>query len=333
MGVRKSGLGVILLISLTLSSTTLHAKSNKNRSPDDDDADVTRDSQPPKTETAVFSQEEKRKQELETLRNQLLIKEVTLTAEQKKQLDELEKELNNKKEIRLPWVTPGSSIMTPVAYGAQWTDVFVTCGVQAPNAFTSKPNGTAAFGFGIGNAQKYVGLEFDIESDGLWPPFTPGGINLKMHHLFSDGTAIAFGWDDAIYWGNPDQGVSFYLVASKFIVLKEDDEKPFSLITFHLGVGDGAYRTLTDIVEGKNAINPFGSVGLRIVAPVSFIVNWTGWDLATGVSVAPFRRFPLVAGASMIGFTHPQGEQLRGIFSLTYSDSVLADSFPIHLFR
>jgi hypothetical protein len=43
-----------------------------------------------------------------------------------------------------------------------------------------------------------------------------------------------------------------------------------------------------------DTFNGFGSAAFRIARPVSVIVEWTGQDLAAGVSIAPFRNFPLV---------------------------------------
>jgi hypothetical protein len=43
-----------------------------------------------------------------------------------------------------------------------------------------------------------------------------------------------------------------------------------------------------------SGINVFGSVGVRVARPVSAILEWTGQDLAAGVSIAPFDNFPLV---------------------------------------
>ncbi|NJN02353.1 MAG: S-layer homology domain-containing protein [Leptolyngbyaceae cyanobacterium SL_1_1] len=206
---------------------------------------------------------------------------------------------------------PGSTIGSPTAFGADWGDVFFGATFQERARFTSRSDGAISLGFGLGDARDLVGLEValaivDLRGDA----FEDGGFSFKLHRQFAGDWAIALGVENLITFGNPDGGESGYGVVSKIFRLREDPSRPFSSITASVGLGGGRFRSEG---SGENDVDVFGSVGVRVAEPVSVIADWTGQDLNLGLSVVPFRNFPLVITPALADVTGEAGDGTRFI--------------------
>ena len=217
---------------------------------------------------------------------------------------------------------PGSSVGSPSAFGADWGDVFAGFSFQERTRFTDKADGAVVAGFGIGDAQKLVGLEvavtvFDLIDD----TFQDGGISFKLHHDFGDGFAVAAGVENAIIWGGLDTNSSAYGVVSKVFRFK-DATQPFSSLTVNLGLGGGRFRSEDDVFDGDDSINVFGSAGLRVIEPISVIADWTGQDLNLGISLVPFRNIPLTITPAIADVTSNAGDGARFVLSIGYGLSL-----------
>ncbi|MEM9093021.1 MAG: S-layer homology domain-containing protein, partial [Cyanobacteria bacterium P01_F01_bin.53] len=80
------------------------------------------------------------------------------------------------------------------------------------------------------------------------------------------------------------------------------------------------------IASGEFGVGAFGSAALQVHPSTNLITEWTGQDLAVGVSVAPFPNFPLVftpAIRDILGegdgdprFVLGVGISLRDVFSV-----------------
>ena len=217
---------------------------------------------------------------------------------------------------------PGSSVGSPSAFGADWGDVFAGFSFQERTRFTDKADGAVVAGFGIGDAQKLVGLEvavtvFDLIDD----TFQDGGISFKLHHDFGDGFAVAAGVENAIIWGGLDTNSSAYGVVSKVFRFK-DATQPFSSLTVNLGLGGGRFRSEDDVFDGDDSINVFGSAGIRVIEPISVIADWTGQDLNLGISLVPFRNIPLTITPAIADVTSNAGDGARFVLSIGYGLSL-----------
>jgi hypothetical protein len=197
---------------------------------------------------------------------------------------------------------PGSSSGSPSAFGPNWGDGFVGGGVQIVR-FTDRPDGSITTGFGIGNASRFVGLEVDITSlstvrNGF---FTRNAFGFKLHRLLPGATGIAVGWENAVVLGGEtDGGHSLYGVITRMVPIGGRSARDlFNTVTLSAGVGNGRFRTIEDVRAGKEAVNVFGSVGVRVNEWGSLIVDWPGQDLTLGVSFTPFRQLPLVITPSL----------------------------------
>ncbi|HEY9875216.1 MAG TPA: S-layer homology domain-containing protein, partial [Candidatus Obscuribacterales bacterium] len=192
---------------------------------------------------------------------------------------------------------PAVSLTTPSAFGADFGDFFLGAGYQSTTRYTDTNDAGVAVGFGLGNARNLAGLEvglasFSTSRSGL---LNTGAISFKLHKLLSNDLAIAIGAENSIRYGTTTDAIpSGYGVVSKIFRLQDDASKPLSAVTVSLGVGGGRFRSESDILDGKNSVNVFGALGVRVARPLSLLADWNGQDLTLGASIAPFRNIPLV---------------------------------------
>jgi hypothetical protein len=202
---------------------------------------------------------------------------------------------------------PGSSSGSPSAFGPSWGDAFVGGGFQIVR-FTDRPDGSITTGFGLGNGRDLVGLEVDITSlstvrNGF---FTRNALGFKLHRVLPGSVGFAVGWENAIVLGGEtDGGNSLYGVVTKVMPLGlRGPDDLFNTITLSVGVGNGRFRTISEVRNEKEAVNVFASAGLRVKKWASVIADWPGQDLTLGASFTPFRRIPIVvtpAFADLLG--------------------------------
>ncbi|NEP55132.1 MAG: hypothetical protein F6K65_42650, partial [Moorea sp. SIO3C2] len=206
--------------------------------------------------------------------------------------------------------SPGSAIGVPSAFGASWRNVFAGLTFQERTRFSDRSDGAMTVGFGLGDAEKAVGLEVavaivDLLGEGA---FEDGSISLKLHRQLGDGWAIAAGIENFATFGSTDGGSSGYGVVTKVTELREPDQ-PFNTLTTSLGIGGGRFRPEGRLDE--EAVNVFGSVAVRVAEPVSLIADWSGQDLNLGVSFVPFKTFPLVVTPAAADVTGSAGDGVR----------------------
>jgi hypothetical protein len=216
-------------------------------------------------------------------------------------------------------LSPGMTIFNPAGFGADNNTVFLSGSYQNRTRFTNSSDGELGIGIGIGDARKFVGAElsYTIDSFGRSQGFGSGGFNAKIHKAFSDDFSVAAGWNRfASVRLNGGTGAAFdypknsyYLSATKVFATTENVDSFLSRIALTAGVGSGTFlsdRTIQDaFTAGRDAtgLNVFGSAGFRIAKPLSAIVEWTGQDLAAGLSFVPFEGFPLVISPSFRDIT------------------------------
>lgn len=216
---------------------------------------------------------------------------------------------------------PGASITTPIAFGAAFGQIFGGFGFQSRTRYTDSADGAIALGIGLGDAEKVVGLDVTTAVLSLFgdDSFGRGGISLKVHRLLPEDMAIAVGAENAIVWGSTDAGSAIYGVFSKFFQLKETSQEPFSQLTLTVGLGGGRFRSEGDINNGVGSIGVFGSIGLRVIEPMSLIAEWSGQDLNLGVSLSPIRDIPLTVNLAGADITGNAGDGARFILSIGYN--------------
>lgn len=190
--------------------------------------------------------------------------------------------------------SPALSIYIPVGYGADKNTLFVSGSYQASVREDDGSVGSAGIGIGLGDADRAAGLELSYALATTDDEFGEGGFNAKLHRRLGQDLSAALGWNGFLNLGHNDFEHSKYGVITKVFRVQESLNSAFSRVAFTVGVGDGQFRSNGAIEDGDNNINVFGNVAVRVVRPVSFIAEWTGQDFALGLSIAPFKNFPLV---------------------------------------
>ncbi len=226
-------------------------------------------------------------------------------------------------------VSPGLSISNPIGFGADNNIAFLAASYQSRTRGTTTRDGELGLGVGVGDAVNSVGLEisYSINSFGSSNGFGTGGFNAKVHKRLSENTAVAIGWNRFLNVTN-ERGTgiqtdfprnSYYAVVSHIIRTKNGPDDFLSRIGLSAGVGGGQFlpASITSTNLDAGGLNVFGSVALRIAKPVSAIVEWTGQDLAAGLSITPLGEdFPLVITPAFRDITGVSGERRRFVLGV-----------------
>lgn len=193
--------------------------------------------------------------------------------------------------------SPAITISNPSGFGADNRTAFIGVGYQERTRFGNNDDGAAVIGVGLGDARDNVGvqLSYTAASFGGSRDFGDGGFNVKLHKRLADDWSVALGWEGFITTADVvDFEDSVYGSVSHIIRTRESITEPFSRVALTAGVGSGRFRTEDDVFNDRDSVGVFGSMAVRVAEPVSAIVEWTGQDLAVGMSITPFRDVPLV---------------------------------------
>ncbi|MDH3733408.1 MAG: hypothetical protein OEU54_07720 [Gemmatimonadota bacterium] len=228
------------------------------------------------------------------------------------------------------WSVPAMGANTPGGFGAGWGDFYVGLGGTSRARFQdenfSDADAAAAFGLGFGDPIRNIGFEVTVNSYSTFEHqfFTRSGIDFHVHRQFLGDFSAAVGWENAITSGEPDAGESFYFVVSKWTSLREDPNKPFSALLVTGGLGNGRFRSQQNVDDDVETVNVFGSVALRVLAPLSLVADWTGQDLTAVASVAPFRNVSLLLLGGFADITGNTGDEggARFVASISYGLSL-----------
>jgi hypothetical protein len=252
---------------------------------------------------------------------------------------ELNNQLDGLQNQQFPINTPGTggftmspaiSINNPVGFGADKGVGFLTGSYQSRTRFTQKSDGELGIGVGLFDAVEAVGLElsYTINSFGTSQGFGSGGFNAKLHKRFGDA-GLAVGWNRFanVTFGNTGVASdypknSYYAVATQVIRNGDDIDSFLSRIALSAGVGGGQFLsqdTLNNTPAGQNpsGVNAFGSAAFRVAKPLSAIVEWTGQDLAAGLSITPFDGFPLVITPAFRDISGIRNESARFVLGVS----------------
>jgi hypothetical protein len=225
-------------------------------------------------------------------------------------------------DIRCPCygtLSPGMTIFNPAGFGADNNTIFLSGSYQSRTRFTDSNDGELGIGIGLGDARDFLGLElsYSLNSFGRSQGFGSGGFNAKIHKRLDDDLSVAIGWNrfaNVVFGGGA--GIpfdyprnSYYAAATKVFATTPSSDSFLSRIALTAGVGSGSFlseRTLLDAAArgvDPTGLNVFGSAAFRIAQPISAVVEWTGQDLAAGLSIVPFQGFPLVISPSFRDIT------------------------------
>ncbi len=187
--------------------------------------------------------------------------------------------------------SPGYTLAIPSAFGSSLGTIYLTGGCVSPQQFQDGSQGGVGLGVGLGEASQLLGLELNYALSDLEQGFT--SLSFKLHRYIVQTerviAALAIGWEDAATTGTVTPDSSAYGVATAIIKISPDIRNALSRLSLNIGVGGGRFRNEMDIFEGDSSPGFFGGAALRLNRSSSVIAEWTGQDLAAGISWAPFK--------------------------------------------
>lgn len=237
----------------------------------------------------------------------------------------------------------GASFGSPIAFGANWgTIAFGVYGQTLPDEFngTKYPDigdvdGSAAVIFGLGDADKYVGLETAVVTSSLGgdssryhvPPGAKkpdnsgfgesGGLSFKLHTNLPGGAAAAVGVIGTSRWGEAEDTNESSVYANVTKVFSIDTGTRRHALVATLGVGDGGFTNQLD----DDGVGVFGGLAFYLTRQYSLIVDYGGRFTNIGFSAAPINGVPLTVtlGAINVGERFDSDVQFGGTLGYVFS--------------
>lgn len=213
---------------------------------------------------------------------------------------------------------PSTTVNTPTAHGPGWKQVYAGVGYQNRIRYDDWQDGVATVGAGFGNPKQFVGLDVRLNILDTYTDIAEDrSVSVKLHRRLPSHSAVAVGYENIWHTEGTDGGSSRYAVASKVLFLRDRPTVPLGSMVVHLGLGTDRFLPEQQFARGEEGINAFGGLALRVHPRLNAIANWTGQDLALGLSFAPFESWPVVVTPSLVDVTGRAGDGVR--FSVSAS--------------
>jgi hypothetical protein len=218
---------------------------------------------------------------------------------------------------------PALTFGIPSAFGANWGDFFIgASGATAGNRQPSEVDGSISTGFGIGDADKLIGMTFTYNLGSIKDFGSNGTFDLQGHRtVYRDQTtsvAIAAGWSAFAQYGN--EGVtpsSVWGTVTSYSLLQPDNPVNKLPLLLSLGVGGGYYR------QDPASTGVFGGIGLQVAPQLGVGLQWSGVGLNLGLSFVPVPTIPLTIVATGADLTNNSPGGTVFILSVNYGFNFL----------
>ena len=219
--------------------------------------------------------------------------------------------------------SPALTFGIPSAFGANWGDFFIgASGATAGNRQPSEVDGSISTGFGIGDADKLIGMTFTYNLGSIRDFGSNGTFDLQGHrNIYRDGittVAIAAGWSAFGQYGN--EGITPSTVwgtVTSYSLLQPDDPVNKLPLLLSLGVGGGYYR------QDPASTGVFGGVGLQVAPQLGVGLQWSGVGLNLGLSFVPVPTIPLTIVATGADLTNNSPGGTVFVLSVNYGFNFL----------
>ncbi|PEN05553.1 hypothetical protein CRI93_12725 [Longimonas halophila] len=209
---------------------------------------------------------------------------------------------------------PGITLNTPTAFGARLGQIYGGVHFQHRIRYANWQDGVISGGAGLGDPQRWVGLDMTLT---MLDTYTDLGedmaLSWKLHRQFGSRWAVAIGHENMWHTDGTDGGSSRYAVVSH--VLRPNHWHTTAFIV-SAGIGNDRFLPERQFQQRADGLNAFGSVAARVHPAMHVVANWTGQDLALGLSVTPFERVPLVFSPALVDLTGHAGDGVRFSASL-----------------
>lgn len=228
-------------------------------------------------------------------------------------------------QLAAPKGSQGIAFGSPVAFGAQWGELYAGIGGETLTEEIStegqEVDGSVAIGFGVGNARRSIGLDTTIGLISLTEGLAKdGNVSFKLHASLPKQSAFAVGLENTGRWGDAkvNSNSSVYAVYSKFWAPTLFGQiRP---VATSLGVGTERFVDVNEAAN-KDGIGVFGSAAILINTRMSTILDWTGVDLNAGLSFLTSRRVPITLTFGLINLTENRDRDVEFSAGIGYSYS------------
>ena len=197
----------------------------------------------------------------------------------------------------------GLSLENPIGLGGFFGTACIGIAGQnrtrsAENRASGGRNADANAGIyvGLGDPVKYIGIGTSLGIYGLSGAHgTSGnlgesGLNIDVSKLLFKILFVKAGIDNVAFWGVTKESISaqksYYGAGTIFLVSKNKKlGAAYSYIAVTVGAGNGLYRRDKDFTPVSSGyFNPFFSIAVPVFYKTNAIVEWTGYDISTGIS-------------------------------------------------
>lgn len=216
--------------------------------------------------------------------------------------------------VRTPLIMPGTTIVTPTAHGARWGQVYG--GVSSKPTILGRKNwsdGTITLGMGLGNPERWAGLDIALNVFDSYSDFgEERALSLKLHRRLPRDVSVALGYENV--WSRVEDrsegGRSVYGVASKKLRLLEHS-RSLQRASISVGLGSDRFLSAARFQQEAVGVGLFASGAVKLLPFASLIANWTGQDLAIGLSFRPLKRVPITVTPAFTDITGRAREGAR----------------------
>lgn len=218
---------------------------------------------------------------------------------------------------------PSLTFGIPSAFGANWGDFFIgASGATAGKARGGQVDGSISTGFGIGDANKLIGMTFTYNIGSIRNFGSNGTFDLQGHrNIYQDATtsvAIAAGWSAfAQYTNEAVTPSSVWGTVTSYSLLQPDNPINQLPLLLSVGVGGGYYR------QDPASTGVFGGIGLQVAPQLGVGLQWSGVGLNLGLSFVPVPTLPLTVVATGADLTDNSPGGTRFILSVNYGFNFL----------
>lgn len=211
---------------------------------------------------------------------------------------------------------PAISLSAPDAFRKGYFGVLAGgMTIQSRTRFTGHfldPDGNAGISVGLGDPEKFVGLELRTNIYGITNQvgfrnnFGAGTLEFHLTRKLKENLWVGSGIFDLISWDKaPENNLqSIYFNATTYFILPTAKQRKLFLTA---GLGNGRFRTDKKFdIEKEGSLSPFGSIALELINEGNAIIEWTGYNLFSGFSFFLDKKTPfqLIVGVDDIFNDH-----------------------------
>jgi hypothetical protein len=216
--------------------------------------------------------------------------------------------------------TPSLNAGTPVAFGLQTGDAFISVLGATAGRLRDTVDGSVSVGTGLGDANQYLAVEGVFNINSIRNFGSNGSFDLKVHRsIFQDSTtqaAVAVGWTNFANYGTNSGGTPSSVYGAATISQLTDPtnaESPKPLVAT-IGVGGGIYRKSTS----NDGVGVFANVGYQFDPQWGVSTAWSGQGLNFGLGFLPDVTFPLNLTLTYSDVTNNSNAGTQVIFGISY---------------